>query len=174
MLCEICQENPASVYVTDLVYEEDAPHGELGTPNLQQICATCAAELELPHGQLPGQSKAVLFKLLQKTAKRSQKAAGPSCGTCGLGLQEFRAQGRLGCADCYAAFGPHLGPLLLRMHQATQHKGRVPGLDQASLDRAQRIEQLREQMDLAIREEDYEGAARLRDELGQLEAQATE
>ncbi|MDF1799732.1 MAG: UvrB/UvrC motif-containing protein [Planctomycetota bacterium] len=174
MQCEICQENPSSVYVTDLVYDPETPHGALGTPNLQQICTSCAGELKLPHADLPGQDKAVLFKLLQKTAKKSQRTAGPTCKTCGMGLTEFRAQGRLGCADCYAVFGPHLAPLLLRMHQATEHTGRGPGVDQAELDRSQQLERLRERMDLAIREEDYENAARLRDELNQLEAQAGE
>ena len=174
MQCEICQENPASVYVTDLVYDEDTAHGELGTPNLQQICSTCAAELELPHAKLPGQSKAVLFKLLQRTAEKSREAQGPSCGTCGQTVAELRAQGRLGCADCYVTFADHLEPLLLRMHQATAHTGRVPGLDEAALGLSVRIEQLKERMDLAIREEDYEDAARLRDELEQLESSAGE
>jgi len=169
MQCEICQENPASVYVTDLVYDEDTAHGELGTPNLQQICSTCAAELELPHAKLPGQSKAVLFKLLQRTAQKSRESQGPSCGTCGLTLAELRAQGRMGCPDCYGAFAEHLEPLLLRMHQATEHRGRVPGVDAEDLDRSQRIEELRERMDLAIREEHYEDAARLRDELEALD-----
>lgn len=174
MQCEICQENPSSVYVTDLVHDDDTPHGELGTPNLQQICSSCAAELELPHGNLPGQDKAVLFKLLQRSAKKSRQGAGPACGTCGLTLNELRAQGRLGCSDCYGTFREHLEPLLLRMHQATAHQGRGPGVDEATLDLSQRIERLREAMDLAIREEDYEDAARLRDELDQLEGdQAT-
>ena len=174
MQCEICQENPSSVYVTDLVYDEETPHGELGTPNLQQICTSCAGELKLPHADLPGQDKAVLFKLLQKTAKKSQRAAGPSCKTCGMGLTEFRAQGRLGCADCYAVFGPHLAPLLLRMHQATEHTGRAPGTDAKEIELTVRIEKLRERMNVAIREEDYEDAAKLRDELTDLEAKVAD
>jgi len=170
MQCEICQENPASVYVTDLTFGPEVPSGELGEIQTRSICSSCAAELNLPHAQSPGQNKAVLFKLLQKTARRSQKAAGPACGTCGMSLQEFRAQGRLGCSDCYTVFRGHLEPLLLRMHQASRHTGRGPGVAPAELDLTASISRLRERMELAIREEAYEDAARLRDELTQLEA----
>ena len=170
MQCEICQESPASVYVTDLSYDPEVPVGELGEIQTRSMCSSCAAELNLPHAQSPGQNKAVLFKLLQKTARRSQKAAGPACPTCQMSLQEFRAQGRLGCADCYGAFRAHLDPLLLRMHQASRHVGRGPGVAPAELDLTANITRLRERMDLAIREEAYEDAARLRDELTKLEA----
>ena len=87
-------------------------------------------------------------------------------------LHEFRAQGRLGCQDCYTTFAQHLGPLLLRMHQATQHKGRSPGVDPAELELRQRTDALREAMEVAIREEDYEQAASLRDRLEALEREA--
>ena len=174
MQCEICQEGPASVYVTDLTYDAEVPAGQLGKLHTRSICSNCAAELNLPHAQTPGQNKAVLFKLLQKTARRSKKAAGPACASCGMSLQEFRAQGRLGCAACYKIFRAHLEPLLLRMHQATQHTGRGPGVAPAELDLRERIAELQERMNVAIHEEAYEDAARLRDELEKLEAQATE
>jgi protein arginine kinase activator len=64
-------------------------------------------------------------------------------------------------------------PLFLRMHQATEHTGRAPGTDVAQVERTVRIEKLRERMDMAIREEEYEDAARLRDELTQLEAETS-
>jgi protein arginine kinase activator len=172
MQCEICQEGPASVYVTDLVYTPEVPAGELGKLHTRSICSNCAAELGLPHAQSPSQNKAVLFKLLQKTARRSKKAAGPACASCGMSLQEFRAQGRLGCAACYKVFRAHLEPLLLRMHQANKHTGRGPGIAPAELDLRERISALQERMHVAIREEAYEDAAKLRDELEKLEAQA--
>jgi protein arginine kinase activator len=169
MQCELCQENQASVYVTDLTQAPDTPHGELGEVSLRHMCSSCAADLNLPHGQVPGQNKAMLFKLLQKTAKASQKPAGPAC-KCGMTLHELRAQGRLGCQECYEVFLPHLMPLFLRMHQATKHAGRAPGADPKEVELAVQIEKLREIMNLAIRDEDYENAARLRDELNTLES----
>ena len=58
--------------------------------------------------------------------------------------------------------------MLLGMHQATRHVGRGPGTSRAESDLTEQISKLRERMDLAIREEDYEDAARLRDELTKL------
>ncbi len=174
MQCEICHESPASVYVTDLEYESDVPHGTPGKIHTRSVCSSCATELNLPHAQAPGQNKAVLFKLLQKTAKRSKKATGPTCTSCGMSLQEFRAQGRLGCAACYKVFRVHLEPLLMRMHQANRHVGRGPGVGAAEVDLSERITRLQERMDLAIREEAYEDAARLRDELTLLEAERSD
>ena len=169
MRCEICEENQASVYVTDLTPTPETPHGELGNVTLRHMCSSCAADLNLPHGQVPGDNKAMLFKLLQKTAKASKKPAGPAC-KCGMTLHELRAQGRLGCQECYDVFRPHLVPLFMRMHQATEHTGRAPGADVKEVELSARIEKIRERMNVAIREEDYENAAKLRDELTGLEA----
>lgn len=173
MRCELCEENQASVYVTDLNPAAGTPHGELGEVTLRHMCSSCAADLNLPHGQVPGDNKAMLFKLLQKTAKASKKPVGPAC-KCGMTLHELRAQGRLGCQDCYDVFRPHLVPLFMRMHQATEHTGRAPGTDAKEIELTVRIEKLRERMNVAIREEDYEDAAKLRDELTDLEAKVAD
>jgi len=171
MQCEVCQQGPASVYVTDLKYGPDVPHGELGALETKSVCSSCAAHLGLPHATTPAQDKAVLFKLLKKTAQKSAKPAGPACPRCDLALAEFRQTGRVGCADCYATFAPHLEAMLLGMHQATRHVGRGPGTSAAESDRTAEIARIRERMDLAIREEDYEDAARLRDELTKLQGE---
>lgn len=168
MQCEVCQQGPASVYVTDLEYDAETPAGELGEIKTKSVCSSCAAHLGLPHATTPDQNKAVLFKLLQKTAQRSKKQTGLACEKCGLSLSDFRQAGRVGCAECYATFRQHLEPMLLGMHQATRHVGRGPGTSAAESDLTERITRLRERMDLAIREEDYEDAARLRDELTKL------
>ena len=173
MRCELCEENQASVYVTDLIPAADTAHGELGEVTLRHMCSSCAADLNLPHGQVPGDNKAMLFKLLQKTAEASKKPVGPAC-KCGMTLHELRAQGRLGCQDCYEVFRPHLVPLFMRMHQATEHTGRAPGTDAKEIELSVRIEKLRERMNVAIREEDYEDAAKLRDELTDLEAKVAD
>lgn len=168
MQCEICQENPASVYVTDLEYSAETPHGELGKLHSRSVCDACASELNLPHAQTPGQNKAVLFKLLQKTAQRAKKPAAPGCTTCGMTMAEFRSEGRVGCADCYTVFREHIDALLVRMHQAQKHVGRGPGETKQTTTLSERLTRLTERMDLAIRAEDYEGAAKLRDELMRL------
>ena len=47
--------------------------------------------------------------------------------------------------------------------------GRVPGTSEAELVRVQRMSDLKQKLETAVREEAYESAARLRDELKALE-----
>jgi protein arginine kinase activator len=89
-----------------------------------------------------------------------------------MDLEEFRRRGRLGCPKCYEVFKAPVGELLERVHGARQHVGRLPGVSDGELERMQSLAELRQKLEVAIREEAYENAARLRDEIQQLEAQA--
>jgi protein arginine kinase activator len=88
-----------------------------------------------------------------------------------MSLAEFRSKGRLGCPKDYEVFRAHLDPLLLRVHNASAHRGRLPGMDEGTRQRLQQLSDLRAKLEAAIREEAYESAARLRDEIQELEAQ---
>src|SRR4051812_6106211 len=108
-----------------------------------------------------------------------------TCPSCGTGYLEFRQSGLLGCPECYKAFESQLGPLLERAHEGgTHHTGRLPkralgGAPNPSAPqpramptppsptevKAKRITQLQKQLDDAVKAEQYEKAAKLRDEL---------
>ncbi|GEM_PF-64899 len=144
----------------------------------QHLCEVCAQTLELPHAPALQKAQLDIWKLLQITAKQTRRKGGPTCAGCGLQLEEFRRKGRLGCPQCYDAFAAHLGEVFERVHGARQHVGRLPGTDAQmpaapsdalALDREKRLVDLRQKLEIAIREEAYENAARLRDELRQLE-----
>jgi protein arginine kinase activator len=166
MICQNCQKSAATVHVTEIVQPAGA-----GGPSVreQHLCEACAQTLDLPHA--PGGSKAPvdIWKLLQATAQQTRRKAGPACRGCGMSLEEFRRKGRLGCAACYEAFAAHLGELFERVHGARRHVGRLPGVSPAQLERARRLDELRQRLEHAIREEAYENAARLRDELRRVE-----
>jgi protein arginine kinase activator len=169
MQCQICSKKPATVHITEVI----ELGGTADEPNkLQQkhVCDACAAVMDLPHA--PPASKGVvdIWQLLQQSAQRSSQEGGLRCPDCGMTLAEFRSQGRLGCPRDYEIFGAHLEPLLQRIHNATEHQGRLPGVAQEELDRMRSVHELRERLETAIREEEYEDAARLRDELAQIEA----
>jgi protein arginine kinase activator len=108
---------------------------------------------------------------LQISAQQTRRRSELTCPSCQLSLEDFRKKGRLGCARCYETFGPHLGELLERVHGARKHVGRLPGTSEQDLQRLQQLDTLRRELDAAIREEAYESAARLRDELKALEQQ---
>lgn len=105
------------------------------------------------------------------------------CPSCETTLAQFRNSSLLGCAECYRAFESQLAPLIERAHEgATHHTGKIPrqaGAPPAPVDlatriamaeeRAKRVQALRKQLADAIATEQYERAAKLRDELNRLD-----
>ncbi len=93
-----------------------------------------------------------------------------TCEHCGMTFNEFREHSLMGCPGCYASFEAPLAPLLERAHEgATHHLGKVPHRAGASEQRQQKIARLRKRLDEAVSAEDYELAAKLRDEVRRME-----
>jgi protein-arginine kinase activator protein McsA len=81
------------------------------------------------------------------------------CPTCYLGWDEFARSLRYGCPDCRLTFGPALASLLGGLRSDPGTGGERPGGGSREI---QEIE-----LSLALLIEDYELAARLRDEMDQ-------
>ena len=77
----------------------------------------------------------------------------------------------LGCAQCYQAFRKPLEGLLMRVHGNTQHAGRIPGGVKSDVSIRMNIDRLRQDLVKAIAAEEYEEAARLRDQIRALKQQ---
>lgn len=175
MICQHCQKNVATVHVTELVQEDKGTGGPPETNAVEQhLCEVCAQTMELPHASPTKKTKADIWKLLQLSAQSTRKKTSPTCPDCGMSLEEFRKKGRLGCARDYEVFKAHIGDLLERVHGARAHLGRIPGTSEVELLRFQRMSELRQRLEAAVREEAYESAARLRDELKALEQPASD
>lgn len=91
------------------------------------------------------------------------------CPTCKMTFREFRSQGRLGCAHCYSAFREELLPLLESIHGETHHCGKFPKRAPDDSQKRYQLVKLRNDLRLAVAEESYEEAARLRDQIHELE-----
>jgi protein arginine kinase activator len=88
-------------------------------------------------------------------------------------LAEFKSRGRFGCAHDYELFGDQLESLLERIHDVptARHTGRLPGQTE-TVARRRRVGELKSRLDAAVREENFELAARLRDQITGLEESA--
>ncbi|MBQ2788837.1 MAG: UvrB/UvrC motif-containing protein [Thermoguttaceae bacterium] len=91
-----------------------------------------------------------------------------SCPCCGLGFQEFRKTGRLGCANDYRAFQDRLDPFLLSVHGASEHVGKTPRRRGIVVDYGPTLVRLRNELVDAVATEDYERASILRDKIKEL------
>ncbi len=163
----------------------------------RHLCENCARQMGIAVQQgmtVPD----LIEKMLEQSVEPAKPAKteppkGTSCPECGTSYPEFRQSGLLGCAECYKAFESQLGPLLERAHEGgTHHVGKMPKRalrgeepDQPARkpgtlkkpsesvlggpeQRAGRISVLRKQLDEAVRTEQYERAAKVRDELRRL------
>ena len=173
MICQHCQKAPATVRVDDVKAFEH--HGAEGNEVEQHLlCEMCAQALQLPTLGVPQHAKDEVWKLLQKSAAsaRERKSAKPvpTCGGCGLTLEQLRRKGRIGCEECYRSFEQYLEGLLERMHGSCEHRGRTPGVDPTEARRKREIEEAQVALEEAVAAEEFERAAELRDRLSALSA----
>lgn len=162
--CSACQKNPATIVLMDL------DGGSLSSQ--QHLCSACAEKLGVVQPKTPlKMSPELLEDLLGSATGKSRGRVQTTCAGCGLTLQQFKNSGRLGCPRCYETFRADLVPLLQRVHESSQHRGRLPGAVQQPVARTPLIDlvDLRRRLDDAVRGERYEEAARLRDELRRAE-----
>lgn len=170
MQCE-CGEREATIHEVVIV------NGEVRETHL---CESCALERGIQvHPHAPVSS--LVSKGVASGTMKPARVRG-ACQSCGMSFDEFRKGGHVGCADCYENFGERLSGLLERAQQgAGHHVGKVPARKSAEAksrgdesiagsetDRSARIAEVQNQLDRAIRGEQYERAALLRDELRRL------
>jgi len=170
-ICDHCHKNVATVRVIEIPPQGHwgaSPAGQGPAKAVEQnLCEICAQAKDLPHA--PVFSFGDIWKLLRASGSQAPPRAGQVCPACGMTLQELRARGRIGCARDYEVFADEILEILERVHGATEHVGRIPGMDPGELDRLRAITNLRRDLDAAIQKEAYESAARIRDELAALE-----
>jgi protein arginine kinase activator len=163
MLCQECRKRPATVHITRIV------NGRKAEMSLCEQCAREKGELEfLVEPQFPIQS--FLAGLLQQGAVPMLEVSAPAkCETCGLTFEEFSRTGRLGCSGCYERFGDRLDPVLRRIHGSARHTGKVPARSGEAIKVRRELARLREALAEAVKAEEFEKAAELRDEIKRLE-----
>jgi protein arginine kinase activator len=161
MKCQRCPQ-PASVHLTE---RRQGERLEL------HLCAACAqqAGLDLPQSPPDLKLDAVVDHLIAThVGELVGKLAQLVCPACGTHYMEFRTHGRLGCPQDYRVFASGLAGILPRYHGASRHVGKRP---RGAARRDGRLE-LRAQLREAVAREDYEQAARLRDQLRAQETQS--
>jgi protein arginine kinase activator len=100
----------------------------------------------------------------------SLKKQQPACPNCGFTLAQFRKEGVLGCPYDYEIFERSLIPLIEKAHDGkTAHCGKIPSKTPHDTKKHMTILNLRQQLEAAVKNEDYELAAKLRDEINSSE-----
>ena len=158
MKCDNCNKS-ATVHLTEI---------KNGKKIEKHLCEQCAAQNE----GLPVKSHTPINELLTNFVLAHSglaKEPGTVCEHCGISWGEFKQTGLLGCEHDYQNFERDLTPLLQRAHEgATHHIGKVParrGGTGVPAKRSLDVTRLRKELDRAVQAEDYEKAAKLRDQI---------
>ncbi len=155
MKCQNCVKQ-ATIHITEV--KSYAKYDEL------HLCEDCAKKYLYapPAGKNSGGSSGVAE--MDSSAKL--------CSVCGLKFIEFRNNGRLGCAHDYDEFREELNLLLAGIHGETQHIGKSPHRIPKDKSAQSELTALRRKLQLAVQDEAYEAAAKLRDQIRVLEETA--
>ena len=162
MLCDNCKKNKATTYFKRTVNGETTE---------TFLCEECAKKLGVSGGMFKttggfGDFGGFDF-LVPDFIKTSQLETEKRC-ECGRTFRSIAKSGRVGCEKCYDTFRKELTPSLRKMHGASAHKPREGAVKKQ--DPKAEIDALRALMAKAIKEENFEEAARLRDEIKTREA----
>jgi len=143
-----------------------------------EMCADCPVLQQKLHGQLP------VEKDLEKL---TEAEAGLYCGNCRTSLESVKMGNPLGCAQCYEVFGDVLiseltsadaVPSRLKKALTTKrgqpiHVGKSPNAT-GTITASTRLTALNEALNEALKKENYEQAAWLRDQIKALEERSNE
>lgn len=160
MLCQRCGKRSANVHykqiVNGAVYEE-------------YLCSECAEEKNKSFPSFETGLDDFFGSLFVGSSPASSSLrGGKSCPLCGATLRDISSTGKLGCAKCYEVFADELKSTVTGIHGNVTHVGRAPGGHREMLERQEKLEELKKRQQKAVEVQDYELAAKLRDEIKEL------
>ena len=168
MLCQKCNMKNATSHIHYVLN---------GVVRDMYLCSDCAKEYHSTQS-FDGDVFKMLSSLLNENIGNVKTTV--KCDCCGADFNEIRRTGKVGCANCYKVFEAQLAPTIARIHGKTVHIGKKPlpaksdeqpKQQKAVIDpKEQRIKELKDRMAEAIKNEEFEKAAELRDQIKAEEA----
>ena len=168
MLCQICKERSATIHLTEI------DNGQRSETHLCQQCAQQRGVSVKSHIPLDELMSTLLSSQQKKVSQQENPPitdqADRACPNCGMTLRRFAQTTMLGCSHDYTEFQSELLPLIEQSHNGqSRHCGKVPTrICEHDRNEIQR-NKLQRQLDQAVKNEDYETAAKLRDQIQVIE-----
>ncbi len=165
MLCQNCGKNEATTHIKQII------NGDMAESHLCSDCASHLGYSDMFSGF--GLNLSELFGgFLGDMMPSLSSGKTQRCAKCGTSFEEIVHNGRVGCADCYTTFYDRLLPSIQRIHGKIQHSGKVstaPSETPKVETTEEKIEKLRAAMNEAVAKQEFEEAAKIRDEIKALE-----
>ncbi len=177
MLCEQCKAREATIVIREVINGVTTEH---------HLCAQCASETEF--GALfDGDNSfvkllsGILGLNIETEREKEDEAESLACPCCHTTFGDFIENGRFGCSECYETFGLLIYDNIKKIQGNDTHVGKHPKYFGETKEHAQMVNQVKEEESLeeqlaillakqkeAVLDEDYEAAARYRDEIKSL------
>ena len=90
------------------------------------------------------------------------------CPKCGITFSDFKSTGLLGCSYCYEHFSKSLIPTIKRVQGGLLHTGKIPKNASQEVVSRRKVDELKLRLKELIQEENFEEAAKVRDEIQEL------
>lgn len=168
MKCQKCGANNATTHVKTII------NGELREYDL---CSECAHKMGYTNvfGDMENEFSNFLGSFFGNVLPARTQAT--RCEFCGSTYSDIAKSGHVGCAKCYEIFADELYPSIRRIHGNTTHCGKNSSVAEKSKQanvktetKEEKINKLKAQLESAIKEQNFELAAELRDKIKEMEA----
>lgn len=159
MLCDSCGKNEANLHYTKIIN---------GKVEEKHLCEDCAGEnQDLSFANLFSMDK-LFTGLIESFQEDTEFYPEIKCECCGLTYNDFKKEGKFGCSQCYEVFKDKLNPLIKGLHGHNTHRGKIPSSAHSKTFLKREEDDLRIQLEDAVKEEEFEKAAIIRDRLKDL------
>ena len=159
MLCQSCEKRQATTHIKTIL------NGELKE---FRLCPECASRLG--YGSFFGNFGFDMDKFFGSFMEGFGSERGSKrCSFCGSSFEEIAKSGKIGCAHCYEEFYEDLLPSIRRIHGRTSHTGKLARSAGNEVRIKNEITKCRTELEKAIKEQEFEKAAELRDRIRELE-----
>ena len=172
MLCEKCKAKQANTHIKQVI------NGEVTEMNL---CSECAEKVGYNTAFDSMFDIGSMMSGFLGMPSVSALAREEKCPACGSTFSQISKSGKVGCARCYDTFYDRLLPTIKRIHGNTLHTGkrlktaRLGSGEQPQGEpkqtKKERIDELSEKLAKAVKAQEFEQAAKLRDAINELKAQ---
>lgn len=154
MLCNKCQKNTASHVYTQNI------NGKVYKYYLCDECIKNLTNLNFFLDDLLGHFISSSNNISKEHNNNDQ------CPKCGASFDDIIKNGKVGCDICYNKFRDQLIPSIKKLHNNTKHIGNIPA--SASSSSSSKIAVLKSQLEIAIKNQEFEIAAKIRDQINEL------
>ena len=167
MQCQCCKDHTATIHLTEI------SNGQRLETHLCESCAQkqgLAVKNQIPLNELLGTLLAVQPDLKKQLGETEGSAVDTPCPSCGMTLRRFQKEVVLGCPYDYEFFEKSLDPIIEKSQGGnTTHCGKVPSKLPGDSKKQIDIINLKNELKNAVKNEDYEAAAKLRDRIEKLQ-----